>query len=150
MKKYTIELTKAEYISILKAVYLGAWMANAHRTDDVKEEYESAENLMLSLAPEFNCLKYVDHDTDKNKLYPSVELEAGEPEELRTDYNEATFWAELTSKLGARLFTKRYSEAEIAKMSEEDHFAKLYECIDLYADEFEEFGLDRIIAPEFA
>ena len=148
MKKHTIELTKAEYISILKAVYLGAWMANAHRIDDVKEEYESAENLMLSLASQFDCLKYVDHDADKNKLYPSVELEGGEPEELRADYNEATFWSELTAKLGARLFSKRYSEAEIAKMSEEDHFAKLYECIDFYADEFEEFELDRINFPD--
>ncbi len=148
MKKQTIELTKSEYISILKAVYLGAWMANAHRIDDVKEEYESAEKLMLSLASQFGCLKYVDRDEKTNKLYPSVELEGGEPEELRADYNEATFWSELTAKLGAQLFAKRYSEAEIKKMDEDDHFAKLYECIDLYADEFEEFGLENINCPK--
>ncbi|MCX7123998.1 MAG: hypothetical protein NTV32_10140 [Gammaproteobacteria bacterium] len=147
MKKYTIELTKTEYISILKAVYLGAWMANAHRTNDVKDEYESAQKLMLSLAPQFDCTEYVNPDRSKD-IYPSLKLEAGEPETLRADYNEATFKSELATILGTRHFAKRYSEDEIAKMSEEDHFEKLNNCIDLYTDEFEEFGISRISFPD--
>lgn len=43
-KKQIISFTKKQFLSLLKVVYLGNWMANAYRTNDLKKDYESIED----------------------------------------------------------------------------------------------------------
>lgn len=145
-KKQTINLTRKQFQSLLKVVYLGNWMANAHRTDDMQKEYESIEDYIFSLAPQFGLEKYVDHDeSDGDRYYPTNFFEEStDIHKLHEAYDEETFWDELADRLGERDFASKYSMEEIKKMSEEEWFEKLDECIDLYNEEFEKFGLERI------
>ena len=51
-EKIGIELTKKQFLALLKAVYLGNWMANANRDgspeDPHVEDYEKIEDLIFS------------------------------------------------------------------------------------------------------
>lgn len=149
--KQTIALTKAQFKALLKAVYLGNWLANAYRDgnkdDPYKKEYESIEDYIFSLAPQFGLGKYVDHEeSDGDKYYPtSFFEEETDVHDLHEDYDDKSFWDELIDRLGERDFREKYSEEEISSMSREEYFEKLEECTDEYRDEFAAFGIKRLI-----
>jgi hypothetical protein len=44
-----LKLTKEQYEDLLKMVYLGNWIINAPRIDDVVQKYESFEGYIFSL-----------------------------------------------------------------------------------------------------
>ena len=145
-KKQIIELTKEQYESLLKMVYLGNWMANAHRTEDIKKEYERIEDYIFSFAPKFGFEKYMIHEeSDGEKFFPTRFFEEEtDVDSLHNEYDENTFWDELPERLGERDFYEKYKEKEIENMSREERFEKLYECIDVYDDEFCANGIKRL------
>ena len=72
--KQTVEFTKEQFFSLMKAVYLGNWMANAARMDtkNFKKDYEQILDYIFSLAPKFGLEKYMDHDSsDGERYFPS-------------------------------------------------------------------------------
>lgn len=150
VRRQTIELSKKQFEALLKAVYLGNWMANAYRDgsadDPLIAEYEKIEDYIFSLAPQFGLEKYLDHDdADGDRYYPTGEFEeTTDVHKLHKAYDENTFWDELAERLGERDFFEKYTENEINVMSEEVWFTKLHECIDTYNEEFEKFGLERV------
>lgn len=144
--KQNITLTNKQFKALLKAVYLGNCMANAYRTDDMQKDYEGIEDYIFSLAPQFGLEKYVDHeDSDGDRYYPTNSFEqTTDVRKLHEAYDEETLWDELADRLGERDFASKYSAEEIKKMSREEWLTKLDACIDLYNEEFEKFGLERI------
>lgn len=147
INKQYIPFTKRQFMALLKAVYLGNWMANAYRTNDMQKDYESTENYIFSLAPLFGLEKYMDHaESDGNRYYPTNEFEEKtDVHKLHEAYDEETFWDELVDRLGTRDFFEKYSKEEIKKMTGDEWFIKLHECIDAVSEEINDFGLERII-----
>lgn len=146
ISKQFIPFTKKQFIALLKAVYLGNWMANAWRTSDIQKDYENIEDYIFSLAPLFGLEKYMDHaESDGNRYYPTNEFEEKtDVHKLHDAYDEETFWDELTDRLGTRDFYEKYSKDEIQKMTKDEWFIKLHECIDVISEELSDFGLERI------
>ena len=52
-----INFTKKQFENLLKLVYLGEWMANAHKTDDIIEKYREMLFYVFSFAEEFGFEK---------------------------------------------------------------------------------------------
>ena len=146
VKKQTIELTKKQFKALLKAVYLGSWMANANRTEGMKKEYEGIENYIFSLAPKFGLEKYMYHEaSDGERYYPTDEFEENtDVHVLHDEYDEETFWDEMAERLGERDFFEQYTKDEIEKMDRDERFTILNRCVDLYHAEFEKLGIERI------
>lgn len=142
MGKQSIEFTSEQYFALMKAVYMGEWMANAHRTEGYKKEYEEIEDYIFSFAAKFDLEKWVDHE-GTDKYYPTRAFEE-ETEELCDEYDEETVWDELAEWLGERDFFERYTESEINAMSSEDYFRNKSQCVAVYNKEFEQYGMERI------
>lgn len=148
--KQTITLTPKQFKALLKAVYLGNWVANAYRDgspeDPHIQDYENIEDYIFSLAPQYGLDKYMNHEaSDEDKYYPTSTFEEiTDVHKLHEEYDEETFWDELAEHLGRRDFFEKYSKEEIKKMSKEEYFSKISECIDSYHEEFETFGIERI------
>lgn len=142
----SIEFTNEQYLALMKAVYLGNWMANAYRIDDKKKDYEAIENYIFSFAPKFGQSRFMDHETtDGDRYYPTMAFEEEtDVHEFHDEYDEEAVWDELAEWLGGRDFSERYSETEIKAMSRDERFIKLSKCIDVYHDEFEKHGMERI------
>lgn len=143
---HTVTFTKAQFLNLMKSVYLGNWVANACRTVDKKEEYEEIEDFIFSLAPQFGFSQYVDHEeSDGDRYYPTRRFkEETDVEQLVEEYNEENMREELIDVLGDRDFFEKYSEAEIEKMSQKERFIKRIECEEKYGEEFEYYGVDRL------
>ncbi|MFH1956214.1 MAG: hypothetical protein ABIJ28_01010 [Patescibacteria group bacterium] len=141
-----IEFTKEQYEKLIKLVYLGNWMANANRTDDRLKDYEDLEEYILSFAKDFGFDKYVDdEEMNGRKFFPTRYLE--EETDIRgiiEEYDEDAFWDEIIDRLGERDFYRKYSKEEIEKMSHDERFEKLCECIDEYSEETSNYGIERL------
>ena len=141
-----IEFTKEQYEDLMKLVYLGNWMANAHRTDDIIEKYEDLESYVFSFAKDFGLEKYADDEkVGDGKFYPTMAFtEETDVHDLHHEYDDETFWSELSERLGERDFFNKYSKEEWEKMTEEERMLKRDECDIKWEEELESSGVERL------
>lgn len=141
-----IEFNKEQFESLMNLVYLGNWIANANRTDDRIEKYENIESYIFSFAKDFGLEKYIDDEDAKDgKFFPTRFFEEEtDVDELRDEYDDETFWFELSDRLGERDFFEKYSKEDREKMTRDERFLKMQECIIKWEDELEDNGIDRL------
>src|SRR3989344_6907603 len=149
-EKIKIELTKEHYFALLKAVYLGNWMANTQRDgspeDQHIQEYEEISDYIFSLAPQFGFEKYVDHDkVDGSRYFPTRFFEEKtDVDTLHEEYDEENFWDELFYKMSDRDFFREYSEKEISKMNLHERFEKEEPFREKWDKEINDHGIERL------
>lgn len=140
-----INFTKKQYISLIKLLHLGTWMANAHRTDDRIEEFEELEQYVLSVCKSFGMDDSVEYDKELKMFFLTEEfLEESGVEELIDEYDNDTFWEELIHRMAERDMEKKYAEDTIRKMKFEERIDKEWPFIRIYEEEFLENGLTNL------
>ena len=139
-----IEFTKDQYAQLLKLVYLGNWMVNAHRTpDEDVEEYQELESYIFSKAKEFGLAQYV--DISPEGIFPTAEFESQEDlHEYIEDYDDQTFWDALIQRLADRKCYSLFTEKEIEAMDDIERLMLFARVEEQYAEEFEKNGLDNL------
>ncbi len=140
-----INFTKREYRILLEIIFLADWMLHAHKADRTKDSYRDLEQKIMSSAGEFGCEDWVEYVEELDEYVLTTAFD--EADTLRgciEDYDEATFWNELISKLAARDILRRHSEEELAQMTGKERVTLYGKVEDSYADEFEINGLNRI------
>ncbi len=149
--KKSIEFTKKQFLTLMKIVYLGNWMTNANRDGSLEEpykkEYEEIESYIFSLARQFGLVEYVDdEDIEKfGRVFPTRKFEEEtDVNEICDAYDEGTFWDELAERLGYRDFYKKYTKKDFDKMTQDERFLKLQECIVEWEGELESNGIERL------
>jgi hypothetical protein len=148
--KKTVEFTKEQFLTLMKAVYLGNWMANANRNgseeDPHIEEYENIEDYIFSFAPQFGLNQYVDLEySSEGKYFPTrLFEEATDINKLQDEYDEEVFWSELPDSLGDRDFYNKYSQEDWSKMTQDGRFLRLQECIIKWEEELIKNGIERL------
>ena len=142
-EKQNIELTKEQFLLLMKVVYLGNWMANASRTgrkdDPHIKEYEEISDFIFSLASKFGFSENIEHELEFDESVETTEVS-----KLREDYDEETFWAELPDRLGERDFYNMYSKEDWKRMTQDERFLKMQECVIKWEEELEKYGIDRL------
>lgn len=140
----SIELSKKQYERLLKLVYLGNWVVNAHRTDDRKKEYDDVEGLVFSHARTFGFPQFLDdeHEIGGRRHFPTQEFELNtDIHEFQEQYDNDTFWDELLDRLAERDVDSEFGDRAATS---EQRLAALYEREQQYADEVEKYGLERL------
>ena len=140
-----IEFTKAQYENLIKLVYLGNWMINAIRTDDVVKKYDDVEQHIYSFAKDIGLGKYIEFDSKLNKFFPTKEFEEDEEvEKYREEYDDEIFWDEIADRLARRDFIRKYGENTIKEMTWKERSEKEYPFIEKYEEEFEKYGIENL------
>ncbi|MCX6713500.1 MAG: hypothetical protein NTV48_00100 [Candidatus Vogelbacteria bacterium] len=138
-----IVLTREQYLTLAKVVYLGNWIANAYRVgqkDDPRlVEYDEISDHIFSLASKFGFSKHLEHEIEFDE-----DLNRTETSKLIEEYDEETFWTELPERLGDRDFYARYGKEDWDKMTPDERFLKMQECVIKWENEIENNDLDRI------
>lgn len=144
-KMTKIEFTKAQYENLIKLVYLGNWMINAIRTDDIVKKYDDVEQHIYSFAKDVGLDKYIEFDSELNKFFPTKELEEDEEmEKYREEYDDEIFWDEITDRLARRDFIRKYGENAIKKMTWKERSGKECPFIEKYEREFAKHGIENL------
>ncbi|SDJ89798.1 hypothetical protein [Sediminibacillus albus] len=140
MSKVKLELSQGEYQKLIEMAYLGNWLVNAHRNEEIKE-YSDLEKKIFSNYKEAGMEDEVNHYPDLDDMY---EFENSYEEKLHTyikDYEDYNFWEELTYRLANRDLLRELGP--VGKLQNKDIERRL-ELAEKYEDEFVKNGLKNV------
>jgi hypothetical protein len=135
-----LDLTEEEFRKLIELAYLGEWMINAQH--DLEYQDEAAGEVVQKLLSAHK-LPQVDRDAETGDLFMKAEWTERLYDEYILDYDDHTFWDELTERLAMRdLARERGVEAD--QLNRDDDLIDLRPREDHYRAELEENGLDRL------
>ncbi len=138
-----LNLSREQFETLLKAVYLGDWMVNAIRVPgNYVPEFEELEKSLLLLAHGAGFNDTVEFDPSLSEYFFKEEFhEMLQP--FIDEYDDEAFWDGLVDRLASRDFEKTYGDAA-KRMGKDERFEKLSAFVDKYEAEVEEHGVDRL------
>ncbi len=140
-----INLSKKQYRTLVKLIYLGTWLANAHRTDDIIEEFEELEQYIFSFCKDFGMENDFEYDESLKRFYLTDEfIENSGIDKLIDEYNLDTFWEELIHMMADKDLLETYGEKGLKEMDIEKLTEKKILLLDLYEKEFSENGIKNL------
>ncbi len=137
------DLNKVQVKDLLELVYLGNWMINAVRTEEI-EKYEQMTQYIYRLALQHGLDDLIEYDLKFNQFFPTRLLEEGDLDEYREFYHDDVIWGDLADRLADRDMENLCSEKELEQMPEDEMIRRRLELIGKYEDEFEKHGLARL------
>uniref|UniRef100_A0A7V3ZVL4 Uncharacterized protein n=1 Tax=candidate division WOR-3 bacterium TaxID=2052148 RepID=A0A7V3ZVL4_UNCW3 len=133
--EYQLNLSKEDLKNLLKLLYLGNWLANAHREEErVIKKFEELKDRILTLIKNENLKE------EYENLKEDVEIVS-----LIEEYNEITFWDLLITRLAERDMILEYGEEGLKNLSEDEYKKINLEYQKKYYQEFFENGLWNLI-----
>lgn len=146
-----INFTNKQYWDLMRSVYIADWVANAICEQDMEMDLgiQEIRKHVFSLAKEMSYQDYVEYDQDLDEYFATAKLEDDPTTRGIIDrYDEHSTWENLGQWLGERDFFKKYTTEEIQDMPNEEYFLKHMECECFWEEEFEKYGLKRLIVDE--
>lgn len=129
-----IELTAIELRRLADLVYIGNWILNSTRTDDILEDYELLQEKIFLQCRKCGMLSLA--ESYKGHIIPSRAYEEGGIHEAIEAYEQEVFFDILAEALARR-------DMEEAGENE-DNIEVLERYIDDYLSEFEKNHLDNL------
>jgi hypothetical protein len=138
-----IKLSRKQFETLLKSVYLGDWMVNAIRAPgSYVPEFQQLEQYLLSTAYESNLRDVVEFHPTVSQFFLNEEYcEMLQP--FIDEYDDNAFWDGLVDRLADRDFLETYGDSA-ERMEQNERFERLSEFVDRYETEVEEHGVDRL------
>lgn len=140
-------LTKDEYRLLVKLSFQQLFMMESLVDQQNSKEFERISMLsskLIKYAPDFASNDLIAHDVVNDMIFPSTSFIDSIMESI-AEYDEVSFWEELTHKLAERDMLREHSNEELEEMTEEDYLSKLSEKLVLYTDKLGEDGLDGVV-----
>lgn len=135
-----LELSDTQYRKLIELAYLGEWMVNAQHDTEFQDDAATAIVQKLLAAP---GIAGVDRDEETHEFFMESAWTERLFDEYILDYDDHTFWDELTERLAQRdLARERGSSPE--DINREDDLLELRPHEERYRRELEEHGLDRL------
>ena len=135
-----LEFTNEEFRKLVELAYLGEWMINAQH--DPEFEDEAAGTIVQKLLATHK-LPHIDLDAETGEYFMKSDWTDRLYDEYILDYDDHTFWDELTERLAMRdLARQRGIEAD--QINRDDDLLELRPLEERYRAELEENGLDHL------
>jgi hypothetical protein len=128
-----LELTEQQYRYLLDLVYVGNWVMNSIREEDRIKEYDQVESLVFSRCPAHGMKRLA--EWLDGEIIPSRAFADGGIHEAIADYEDVVFYEILAEELAMR---------DMGQPTTRESYNELLQRINVYMDEFEEHGTDRI------
>ncbi len=138
-----IKLSRAQYETLMRLVYLGNWVVNGFRDKDKDADSDALENFVYAKARDFGLGDRIVYDEAADAHFPTESQESEWMADL-DDYKNDLFWDELMYRLADRDLVARFGEANVEAMPVEERKRMEDELADQYYKEFEKTGLDRL------
>lgn len=137
-----IKLTKKQYQTLAKTVILGNWLANASRTEPLKE-FDDIQDYILSYAVQFGFSDLIEEEKDTGAVHPTQEFEDSLSPFI-DEYNQDNFWEELIYGLAYRDLRDELGDDEFSNIERDKLLDKLQPYMQKYAAEFEDNGIANL------
>lgn len=143
-----IELKSDEYRHLVDILYLAEWLLTAHKVGDDPRVavYQQLVQKLYAYSQEMGLSHLIEYAVEFDQYFPTRDFEAGTPiHEFIDEYDDETFWDELTRRLAERdLLAQVGGWEKVQKLSTEERIRKLGQLEEHYAAEFARHGLENI------
>ena len=139
-----LKLTKAQYETLMKLIYLGNTVVNGFREKNPVMETDHLENYIYAKAADFGLGKMIVYDEDLDAFYPSADAE-DDWLAVHDDYVNDLLWDELMHRLAERDLETRYGRDAVEAMPAEERGKLERELMDKFYAEFHQNGLNNLI-----
>lgn len=143
-----IELTTAEYRQLVDVLYLAEWLLTAHKVGDDPRitMYHQLVQKLYAHAQEVGLSHLIEYAAEFDQYFPTRDFESDTPiHEFIDEYDDETFWDELTRRLAERdLVVQMGGWEKVQRLSTEDRIRKLGQLEEQYAAEFARAGLENL------
>jgi len=141
-----ITLSDEEYRRLATLTFLGEWMVNAVRKDpDPAFEDTAAKVYAFAKGTPMELLTFFDRNKEDWAASEKLESEA---QALIDEYDDKTFWEELTARLTERDLITTHGERAVGGMRPDQRTRAAKSIAKAYTHEFEEYGLDRFFVDD--
>lgn len=138
----TMTLSAEEYRQLLVLTFLGEWMVNGVRKEPDPLCLDTASKI-YSFAKGTALEDLVHFDRNKGDWVASDKLGA-EAHALIDEYDDKTFWEELTARLVERDLMAKHGERAVRSMRPDQRVRASKPIAQAYTQEFETQGLERL------
>jgi len=142
----TPEFSDEEYRRLMMLAFLGEWMLNAIRKDE-DPAYADVASKIYSYAKGTAFESLTEFDGDAEDWVPSETFEE-DAHALIDQYDDITFWEELTARLTERDLLESRGERAVGGMRPDQRERAASPIAKAYTKEFEEQGLERLRVDE--
>jgi len=146
-----INFSKKEYVALLDLLEIAEWVMNSYKIEIEEENnvYQNLEQKIYSFAKKMGCENLIQYDETLQEYFPTRELDDSSPAmKFINDYDNETFWDELTERLVARDLENQVGSQEYKSLTIEEMFAKDAPIGEKYSIEFEKNGLKNLYLRE--
>jgi hypothetical protein len=138
-----LKLTKKQYETLMKLVYLGNWVVNGYKKEDKVLDTDHLENYIFAKAGDFGLGNLVFYDEELDGYYPASETEDAWMADFDEFVNDV-YWDELMHRLAERDLETRYGRDAVEAMAAEERAKLEQELMDKYFAEFQKNGMNNI------
>lgn len=143
-----IELSADEYRQLVDVLYLADWLLTARKVgDDPRvEAYHRLVQKLYARSQEMGLSELIEYAEEFEQYFPTRHFEADTTiHEFINEYDDETFWDELTRRLAERdLMAQLGGREKVQKLSMEERIRRLGQLEEQYAAEFARHGLDHL------
>ena len=142
-----IELSQDEYKTLLGILEISDWVLFGHHNPDPEDrkKFRDFEQKIFGYAKEMGFEDLIEYDSKLQEYLPTQKHDDNsEVMPFIQDYDNISFWEELKSRLALRDSLRKYGQAKLNQMSDEDQFRIQRENEDKYQTEFEKYGVTRL------
>lgn len=139
-----IEINNEQFKQMLIGAMLYSWIYGglADREGEDFQKFEEPENFLLGLAEKEGLTDL--YERFRGHLLPNDKF-SSEVDETIEEYEDDSFWHELTTRLGKRDFWRSASPKEKKETEKRNWLPdRVHNIYEKYDKEFEEYGIDRL------
>ncbi|MCI0396501.1 MAG: hypothetical protein L0322_16405 [Chloroflexi bacterium] len=142
-----IELSRKEYRLLIDMLYIAEWVLNSFKVEDdpTTRPYDRLEQKLYAYAKEAGLENLIEYYPEDGLYFPTRGLEESGVHDIIDEYDDETFWSELTNRLAWRDLARQVGgEEKVRQLSLEERLGKLFELEEHYQEILAEKGLDSI------
>jgi len=139
-----INLTKKEYRLLIEMLYLSDWVMHSHQAELRYTEHEAIKNKILSLYKEMDAEEILEYSSDLGEVFEKDEFDAYLQEKFIAPFEEQVFWEALIDELGERDVIKALGIDAYRMLDGFERVRKVENYKELYANEFQQHGLENV------
>lgn len=144
-----IKLSTSKLRLLLDMIYMAEWMLHAHKTEEDPRTipYHDVEQKILKVAHDSGKFKeFIEYAAENDTYWPTRSFEeALDEQRFIEQYDDDTFWDELTNRMAYRDVAKKVDGGKrLAALPFDDRLQQLFEREAYYNEEFYKHGIERL------
>ncbi|WP_053220496.1 hypothetical protein [Virgibacillus senegalensis] len=139
MSKIKMEMSERQYEKLMELVYMGNWLVNAHRNEEIAS-YSEMEQFVFSKYEDAGFDEYVTYDKEDD-FYELTSEQKEKVHRYIKEFEDYNLWEELTYRLANRDLLQELGP--VGKLQQKDIERRL-DLAEQYENEFIKNGLKNV------